>query len=187
MQQQMTSQPTPGQDVGNARPGEKSQQRGDAGKGRYPANKEDVDKFLYDIMQSIHSEKMQPRVVEMLSNGQQNIGETIGLIAGQIVMSILSRRSGQDGRKPHISMVINGMKKAVIELAEVANEIGLEVAEQDLQTAAAMAGKVAEDMASGGGQNGGAPAAAQPPAGMLGQMQQPPQSAPPQIQQGGAF
>ena len=138
----------------------------------FPANQTDVKKFRNDIINVLHSEQTGPQIVETIKQGAANIGATLGMIAGSVVMNLIHRRVTEQGIKPHIKLAIMGAKFALEELLNITQQLGIKVTEQDMMAAL----KVINDIVM---QTSG-----QQPQGQQPQVQ-PQQPAPPQQQGGG--
>ena len=165
--QQGQQPPQPAQDGQQAGRGMGKQMGGQQG-GVYPADKNEVSQFINDLMRGLYSEGQQQSLMEALSRGKNDMGTTLGQLAGALVMSVVQRRQQENGRKPHINLVVQGLRKVISELVEIVKvgKIG-QVTEEDLQKASAVAGSVVEQT-MGGGQE---------------QQQQGQQSQQPQVQQ----
>lgn len=147
----------------NAPPQPQQQGRGNV----YPANKKEVQQFITDLMQALYQEKQVDQLVGMLSQGKDNISETVGALAGQLVMTIVQRRQQQTGRKPHINLVIRGLQMVIKNIAQIVETAGIGKLEQrDLQNASMVAGRMVEKT-MGGGQQQQQPQQAPPQGGMV--------------------
>ncbi|MCK4871064.1 MAG: hypothetical protein KAS93_08145 [Gammaproteobacteria bacterium] len=144
--------------------------------GVYPANQQDVANFITDIMRGLYTESQFDKIVQMLSQGDPV--EMVGRTAGMLIMSILQRRK-QSGGKPHQKLVIRGLHKAIMELADIAKMAGIaELSEEQLKESANIAGQVIENAMSGP-QPGQAPGPGGPPQGGPPSGGGPPQAVPP--------
>lgn len=111
----------------------------------YPANKDEVGQFILDLMKALYLEKQQAEAVKVLSANRDNIGHAIGQLAGSLVMIVVQKRWKQTGRKPHIKLIVQGTKKAIIELAEMARLAKIaQVTKEDIAAASQVAGKIIE-------------------------------------------
>ena len=151
---------------------QRSQDRAQGG-GTYPANQEEVQQFIADLMNALYSEGQVEKVLQMLQQGGENLPQTIGSIAGSLAMSVVQRRGQQTGRKPHINLVIRGLQLVIKNIAELMKTAGIaEVDQKTLQEASMVAGRMVESAMGGGQQQ---PQQAPPPTpqsqGMMGGLQ----------------
>lgn len=136
------------------RPGMGSRPEQQLGDGTYPRNQEDVANFITDIMRGLYDEKQFDQIVQALKGGDPI--EMVGRTAAMLILTILQRRKQQTGGRPHKQLVIRGLHKAIMELADIAKMAGIaELNEEQLKESAMIAGQAVENAMSGeGGQQG---------------------------------
>lgn len=110
----------------------------------YPANKEQLDKFISGIIQSLHSEETQPKIMAQLTSEQVPIPARIGNIVSQVLTAMLVRVQNQTGEQPAPQLVLKSIKMIIQELSKMANLAGIEVTKEDQIQAARLAGDMLE-------------------------------------------
>jgi len=112
---------------------------------------EEAQAFITDIDKAIFGEQQQAQIVSLLHEGAGNIGNTIGQLAGSVVVSIGQRRAQEQGVRPHIKLAINGAARAIKDLSELAQQAKIaQVSDADLQQAQNMAGEIIQGSLGGG-------------------------------------
>ena len=129
--------------------------------GTYPQNVEEASQFVNDIMRMIYSEGQPEKILDALTAGD-NIAAALGQTAGVLVMTVLTRREEQTGRKPHFNLVIKGLKRAIEEMSDLMEMAGIPApTPEELQEASQYAGQVIESAVNG--KQGGGPQQPQQP------------------------
>jgi hypothetical protein len=150
------------------------------GGGVYPANKDEVQKFVAGIISSIHDDSTRDQIMSQLTNEQIPIQVRIGNVVSQIITAMLERVKKQAGRKPNLQLILKSIKMAVLEVAKMAEIAGAKSTPEERKQAAGIAGDLIESGQKGQmqgqqpiqGQPQGQPMQGQNPQA---QQQQPPQ------------
>ena len=92
----------------------------------FPANRAEAMKFRNDVMQVLYDERTHGGIVEQLQAvGNKDIGQSLGMIAGNIVGNRVGDVRAQTGRSIEMKLVAGAVKAVVMELAEIAEDNGL--------------------------------------------------------------
>ena len=121
----------------------------------YPKDKEQLDKFISGIIQSLHSEETQPKIMAQLTAEQVPVPARIGNIVSQVLTAMLVRVQKQTGEQPAPELILKSIKMIIQELSKMANLAGVEVTPEDQVQAAQIAGDMlekGENAAMSGGQ-----------------------------------
>ncbi len=129
--------------------------------GMFPANADDVKRFRMDIVKAIHSPEQQKQVIQALQTAGDHIGAVIGQLAGSMVMMLIHRRMAEQGVKVPSQLAVQGVSFAIKELIAMAQKMGVQIDEQQVQDAIQVAGQIVEQ-ASQQGAPQGQPAPMQP-------------------------
>jgi len=120
----------------------------------FPKNEEDVAKFVLDIDKALFSEQQMPQVVQVLKEGANSLPNTIGQVAGALMIKLMDRRAVEQGVQMHGKLAIMGAARAIEDLSGIAAGIGLPpLDEQGKKQAANVAGAVIQQR-GGNGQQG---------------------------------
>lgn len=146
LNQQATQQQMPLQQA----PQQQGPQQGQA----YPQNNEQVQKFVYGIIQELHGTE---HYGSALADQSIPLHIRLGALASMALANMFTRVKQQTNLPVDEELVLKAIHMVVSELAEMAQAIGEEPANEDLQKAAEMAGDNLDETMKqvyGGGGNG---------------------------------
>jgi glycyl-tRNA synthetase beta subunit len=123
--------------------------------GAYPSSKEEAAKAKKNLISFIHSDNVQNRIAQQLQQSQdpQQLGQLVGFMVGRVLQAIRT----QQQRKPHIKLVLNLIRTAIMQFVKIGKVIGVEIPEESHKQIAEVAGGVVEQMAKQGKQPQGQP------------------------------
>lgn len=116
--------------------------------GAYPSSKEEAAKAKKNLISYIHSDNVQNRIAQQLQQSQdpQQLGQLVGFMVGRVLQAIRT----QQQRKPHIKLVLNLIRTAIMQFVKIGKVIGVEIPEESHKQIAEVAGSVVEQMAKQG-------------------------------------
>ena len=89
-----------------------------------PEEESQMEALIEPVIGLIHGEGTSSKVVEMLKNGANNLADTIGALASQM-LTVLQGEVEKQGRSIDDSVLMQAGELVVMELIEVAQAIGL--------------------------------------------------------------
>lgn len=109
----------------------------------FPQNEDDVAAFVLDIDKAVFSEKQLPQIVQALQEGAGSLPNTIGQLAGTLMIQLMERRAQEKGVKMHGRLAIMGAAKAIEDLSGIAEGIGLPaISQEEKKVAGNVAGAI---------------------------------------------
>lgn len=144
--------------------------------GSFPAGNEEGEQFILQLVKLISTDEEVARVLKEETGGKAPTSAIIGAVAAQLLTLLFSKLYEQTGgQQVSKAFVVQIIRVAVRELADIASGLGTEVSKEEEQQAAKVAGdsldQNMEQLYSGGHQQApqGQPQA--PPGVMQGQPQ----------------